>query len=50
MKTNGVSLMVVIGKYGGFYIHKGHGSFRICLGWIAITFFNYDIEDAFEKM
>ena len=36
-----MGIVISIGKYGGFYIVT-KSSFRICLGWIAITFFAFD--------
>lgn len=38
------SLCLSWGKWGGFYWHKGY-SFRICLGWVAITWFPDEIDD-----
>lgn len=32
------------GAYGGFYVHLGFAS-RICLGWVALTYFPIEIED-----
>lgn len=29
------------GRYGGFYITSG----RVCLGWIALTWLNIEIDD-----
>jgi len=37
-----ISIMVTIGKYGGFYIHNGYTK-RICLGWIALTYMPCDL-------
>jgi len=33
--------VISIGKYGGFYWHKG-ASLRLCLGWVAFTFLPVD--------
>lgn len=38
-----MSLVINIGKYGGFYIHWGYTK-RICLGWIALTVYPFDID------
>ena len=32
------------GRYGGFYFHKG-ATIRLCLGWVAITYFRQDLDD-----
>lgn len=44
-----MSILIAIGKYGGFYLYKGNDSYRICLGWIAFTLFTYDVEKAIEN-
>ena len=46
---NGFSIMLVFGSWGGVYIIKGNSSFRICLGFVALTIFAYDLEKALEK-
>lgn len=38
-----MSLILSIGKYGGFYIYTKQ-SFRVCIGWIAITILFEDID------
>lgn len=43
-----MSFNITIGRYGGFYIHKGN-TFRICLGWIAFTFMKMELEDFADK-
>lgn len=41
-----MSFLICIGrKYGGFYFFKGKASYRLCLGWIAFTYFSIDIEN-----
>lgn len=40
----GLSLMICIGSYGGFYFLKRPESIRLCLGWIAFTLLFYDLE------
>lgn len=42
-----MTLAVSIGTYGGFYIHWNYG-IRICLGWIAFTFFPRDMDDLLD--
>jgi hypothetical protein len=39
-----VTIWLSIGRYGGFYVSKGY-MFRICLGWIAITFAPFDVDE-----
>ena len=37
-----MGILISIGKYGGFYVHKSVFGLRICLGWVALTFFMRD--------
>jgi hypothetical protein len=47
----GTSITIVIGSYGGFYIQRSiYGSVRICLGWIAVIFYRFDIEAVLELL
>lgn len=39
-----MTLILSIGKYGGFYWHSGETK-RLCLGWLAITFIAMDIDE-----
>ena len=41
---NGLSVTIIIGKYGGFYIFTSETTFRICLGFIAFTVYAYDLD------
>lgn len=43
-----MSLIFSIGKWGGFYVHIGY-TFRICLGWVAITFVPQDIDFVLQE-
>lgn len=36
------------GKYGGFYLKKGYTT-RICLGWVAITYFPEDLDNILAR-
>jgi len=38
------TIMINVGSWGGFYT-SGGGSFRICLGWIALTIFPFDMDN-----
>lgn len=29
------------GRYGGFYLHRN----RVCLGWVAVTWLPWEIDD-----
>ena len=42
--NNGIGILISIGKWGGIYclFGKEYWSKRICLGWVAITFFPMD--------
>lgn len=42
------SVIVSVGRYGGFYVHRGH-TLRICLGWIALTVVPFDIDRVFQE-
>lgn len=44
-----MTIAVSFGKYGGFYFRRGYTT-RLCLGWVAITYFPCDIDTIFEKM
>jgi hypothetical protein len=41
--------MFNIGSYGGFYWHRAY-TYRLCLGWIAITFIPEDIDDVLSRL
>lgn len=41
-----MTIMLVFGSYGGFYVYVRRWMFRICLGWVAFTIADYDIENA----
>lgn len=40
----GFTFQVTGGGYGGFYTRFTRVSWRICLGWLAVTLFFIDIE------
>jgi hypothetical protein len=46
----GISLLFVLGSYGGFHKTITKHSWHICLGWIAFTVFWYDVESALSKI
>lgn len=48
--SKGVSLLFVIGSYGGFHYTKSEGSLHICIAFLAITLFFYDVENVFAKI
>lgn len=39
----GLSLILSIGKWGGFYAFNGTTK-RLCLGWVALSLIPYDID------
>lgn len=43
----GFSFQVNAGAYGGIYVNFTRMSWRIALGWVAITLFFFDIEPVF---
>lgn len=48
---NGITITLTIGKlYGGFYTRFTSISWRICLGWIALTIYFCDLEKALEDI
>ena len=49
MKHRGASVNFTIGRYGGFYRHHSPGIWRLCLGWLAITFFWGDFDDVLQE-
>jgi hypothetical protein len=40
-----MTLIISVGRWGGFYLHQH----RLCLGWIAFTFYGVDYDDLMEK-
>jgi len=44
-----MTIAVSFGKYGGFYFHRGYTT-RLCLGWVAITYFPCDIDTLFDEL
>ena len=42
-----MSVILSFGKFGGFYIYHGF-SFRVCLGWIALTIIPVDVDELFR--
>ena len=46
----GISFLFVIGSYGGFFVTYKSSSFHICLGFLAMTIFFYDVENAMNNM
>jgi len=49
MKKKGFSITISFGKYGGFYNFSGYGK-RICLGWLAITYYPEDIDEILKRL
>jgi hypothetical protein len=43
-----MSLVFSIGRWGGIYFHLGYTG-RVCLGFVAITWFPVDIDLLLEK-
>jgi hypothetical protein len=42
MRMRGLSLIVSVGQYGGFYVSSSWA--RLCLGWVAFTVIREDID------
>ena len=46
-----MSILIVFGSYGGFNFIKVKGwSYRICIGWMAVTIYCKDIENLLEEL
>jgi hypothetical protein len=45
-----VSIILTIGRYGGFYTSLDGPHKRICLGWLAIELWFCEVEDVHAKM
>ena len=43
-----MSLVIGIGKWGGFYIYVGY-CLRVCLGWLTITFIPQDFDELMNR-
>ena len=45
-----MTFAIIIGKYGGFYVNFGKesGMYRICLGWIAIDLYKFEIDEVMK--
>lgn len=39
-----MTLIISVGRYGGFYCNTS----RLCLGWIAFTFFSGEFDDVLD--
>jgi hypothetical protein len=44
----GGTLSISWGKYGGFYWRRGYTT-RLCLGWIALTYFREDLDEILSR-
>lgn len=44
-----MTITLVFGSYGGFYV-SFKNSWRICLGWVALTVYFFDIENVLEDL
>lgn len=44
-----MSVILSFGKWGGIYIYHGF-SFRVCLGWIALTIIPVDVDELFRPI
>ena len=45
-----MTIMIGIGKSGGFYVSFSRSSWRICLWWIAFTIFWFDLDLIIQDM
>lgn len=44
------SLILSVGKYGGFYLQNGEAMKRICIGWFALTLIIPEFDEAFNAV
>jgi len=44
-----MSFVISFGKFGGFYLFWGYTK-RVCLGWVAFTFFPLDIDPVLDDL
>ena len=49
-----MSFYLNFGRYGGFYIHRSEWrtgtSWRVCLGWVALTYWPCDMDSALARI
>ena len=45
MRKHPGTLAISWGPWGGFYVVRGLATSRLCLGWLAITRVNVEVED-----
>lgn len=43
-RYKGLSFLIAIGKWGGFHASKSDASIHICLGYVGISLFFFDLE------
>lgn len=46
----GFSIQLNFGSYGGFNVRLSEFSFGVCLGWVALRIFFFDVEVVFEDL
>jgi len=44
-----MTFAVSFGKYGGFYVFTGISSWRLCMGWVALTILFVDLDPWLEE-
>jgi len=45
-----MTIMVTFGKFGGFYANFSTFAWRVCLGWMALTFVFADLDTVLWDM
>lgn len=43
--TTGISFLLVLGSWGGFHYTQESSAVHLCLGFVAVTVFFYDVEN-----
>lgn len=44
-----MSFWISFGRWGGFYLAHSDMSTRICLGWVAMTVYKFEIDSILEE-
>ena len=44
-----MSIVLSVGRWGGVYLQRGY-TWRVCLGWVALTFIPEDMDDLLNRL
>ena len=45
-----MSIILSLGRWGGVYVFYRGYSFRLCLGWVALTILPEDIDGVLDRL